>query len=354
MLGHIRRLGLTVLAATIAVLAMGVARQPAVADPISDKEAQAKAIQDQVDATNQKIGALGEQYDRAQLKLQQAEQAVADAQARIAAAQQQVDQIRGLVKERGAAVYRQAVSGQSVDALDVSNAEQLLIHQKYAAAQAARDNSLLGRLNDAKQVLARQKADAEQARSVAAAQRQQIQSTQQSLQAFSAQQQRILNQVQGELVALVQQELQRRQAAALAAAQARFGGSGGNPADFPNLPPPGPAAAQAIAYARAQLGKPYVWGAAGPDTFDCSGLVMAAYASAGVRLPHYSGAQYESLPHVAMTAMLPGDLLFWGDGGSEHVAIYLGNARIIEEGGTGNDVHVGPIWGEPFGAARPA
>jgi cell wall-associated NlpC family hydrolase len=351
---HIRRFGLSALAATIAVAAMATALQPAVADPISDKQAQAKAIQDQVDATNQKIGALGEQYDRAQLKLQQAEQAIADAQTRIAAAQHQLDQIRGLVKERGASVYRQAVSGQSVDVLNVSDAEQLLIHQKYAAAQAARDNSLLSRLNDAKQVLAKQKADAEQARSEADAQRQQIQSTQQSLQALNAQQQQTLNQVQGELVALVQQEQQRRQAAALAAAQARFGGSGGNPGDFPNLPPPGPAAAQAIAYARAQLGKPYVWGAAGPDSFDCSGLVMAAYASAGINLPHYSGAQYESLPHVALSAMLPGDILFWGDGGSEHAAIYLGDGRIIEEGGTANDVHVGPIWGQPFGAGRPA
>jgi len=342
------------LATIILVGVAGAGLQPAGADPISDKQAQAKSIQDQIDAANIKIGALGEQYNGAQLKLQQAEQAIADAATRIAAAQHQLDQIRALIRARGASVYRQAVSGQSFDALNVKDAQELLIHQKYAAAQAARDNSLVGRLNAAKQTLAKQQADAETARSDADAQRQQIQSTQQSLQALNAQQQQTLNQVQGELAVLVQQEQQRRQAAALVAAQSRFGGSGGNAGDFPNLPPPGPAAAQAIAYARAQLGKPYVYAAAGPDSFDCSGLVMAAYASAGVNLPHYSGAQYASLPHISMSAMLPGDLLYWGDGGSEHVAIYLGAGRIIESGGTENDVHIGPIWGQPFGAARPA
>jgi peptidoglycan DL-endopeptidase CwlO len=351
---YIRRFGLSMLATIILVGVAGAGLQPAGADPISDKQAQAKAIQDQIDAANIKISALGEQYNGAQLKLQQAEQAVADATTRIAAAQHRLDQIRALIRQRGAAVYRQAVSGQSLDALNVKNAQELLLHQKYAAAQAARDNSLVGRLNAAKQTLAKQQANAETARADADTQRQQIQSTQQSLQTLNAQQQQTLTQVQGELAALVQQEQQRRQAAALAAAQARFGGSGGNAGDFPNLPPPGPAAAQAIAYARAQLGKPYVYAAAGPDSFDCSGLVMAAYASAGVRLPHYSGAQYASLPHISMNAMLPGDLLYWGDGGSEHVAIYLGNARIIESGGTGNDVHIGPIWGQPSGAARPA
>jgi cell wall-associated NlpC family hydrolase len=353
-IGHFRRFGLSLLATTI-VLGVAASGLPsASADPISDKQVQAKAIQDQIDATNLKIGALGEQYNGALLKFQQAEQAAADAQARIAAAQAQLDQIRALIRQRGASIYRQAISGQSLAELDLTDAQQLLIHQKYAAAQANRDNSLVGRLNDAKQTLAKQKAAAEQARSDADAQQHQIQSTQQSLQALNAQQQAALNQVQGELVALVQQEQQRRLAAALAAAQSRFGGSGGNAGDFPNLPPPGPAAAQAIAYARAQLGKPYVYAAAGPDAFDCSGLVMAAYASAGISMPHYSGAQYASLPHVSMNAMLPGDLLYWGDGGSEHVAIYLGDARIIESGGTGNDVHIGPIWGQPSGAARPA
>jgi len=87
-------------------------------------------------------------------------------------------------------------------------------------------------------------------------------------------------------------------------------------------------------------------------TTDCSGFTMAAYRSAGVSLPHYSGAQYAALPHVPLTAMMPGDPLFWGPNASSHVAIYLGDLQIIESGGTGHDVHIGPIWGRPMGAAR--
>ncbi len=143
----------------------------------------------------------------------------------------------------------------------------------------------------------------------------------------------------------------------MARARARFAPASrdnGSPELFPNLPPPGPAAAAAIEFAREQLGKPYRYAAAGPDSYDCSGLVMAAYRSAGVSLYHYSGAQYQMLPHVPLDAMLPGDLVFWGRGGSEHVAIYVGAGRILEAGGTGHNVHIGPIWGHPVGAARPA
>ncbi len=93
------------LATIILVGVAGAGLQPAGADPISDKQAQAKSIQDQIDAANIKIGALGEQYNGAQLKLQQAEQAIADAATRIAAAQHQLDQIRALIRARGASVY---------------------------------------------------------------------------------------------------------------------------------------------------------------------------------------------------------------------------------------------------------
>ena len=131
-------------------------------------------------------------------------------------------------------------------------------------------------------------------------------------------------------------------------AHAKLNGGDGDP----NLPPPGPAAAKALAFAEAQMGKTYVYAAAGPDHFDCSGLVMAAYRTAGVSLPHYSGAQYAALPHVPLDHVMPGDLIFWGTNASVHVALYYGNARILESGGSGHDVHIGPIWGHPMGAAR--
>ena len=322
------------------------------ADPIADKQAQASALQDKIDAGNQQLSALAQRYDGAQLRLQQAQAEVATAQARIDAAQRQVNATKALVRQRAATLYRESVTGSAITQFNTSDAAKLLTQQKYAAIASSRDDQLLNQLDDEEQQLAAQKAGAEQARNQADDERQQIEKAKTSLQAATAQQQQLLSQVKGDLAQLVSQQQQQRQAALLAAANQRFGGDGGNPGDYPGLPPVSSVAGAAINFALAQLGKPYLYAAAGPDEYDCSGLVMAAFDAAGVSLPHYSGAQYDLLPHIAFDAMQPGDLLFWGDGGSEHVAIYVGNGRILEAGGTGNEVHIGPIWGTPVGAAR--
>ena len=103
---------------------------------------------------------------------------------------------------------------------------------------------------------------------------------------------------------------------------------------------PSKAAAQAIAYARQQLGKPYLWGATGPDAFDCSGLVMEAYVSAGVRIARTSQAQWVTEPHVPASRVQPGDLVFFAgaDGtmtSPGHVGIVIGHGDMIEAYGTG-------------------
>ena len=85
---------------------------------------------------------------------------------------------------------------------------------------------------------------------------------------------------------------------------------------------------RAVAFAYAQLGKPYVWGATGPGSYDCSGLVQAAWASAGVTIPRTTYEQWATLPHVPMSAIQPGDLIYFD--GIGHVAIYVGNNMIID------------------------
>ncbi len=352
-----RHIGLVALIGTIGLSLAAGPWQAAGATPIDDARAKAAAIQSQIEANGHQLDALGERYDGAVLALQSAEQAVADSSARIAATRAEVRKTRSLVDERAASVYRSAVSGASLDLLDFDNAQRLLTRNRYAAAQASRDDALLGHLTDVQEQLSAQKAAAERDRADAEAQRQQIASAKSQIEAANAQEQQLLSQVQGQLAQLVAQEQARRAAAALAAARARFSpgvraADNGNPEAFPNLPPNGPVAAAAIAFARAQLGKPYLYAAAGPDRYDCSGLVMAAFRAAGVSLPHYSGAQYQMLPHVALDNVQVGDLMFWGSGGSEHVAIYVGDGRILEAGGSAHIVHIGPIWGHPIGAAR--
>jgi peptidoglycan DL-endopeptidase CwlO len=112
-------------------------------------------------------------------------------------------------------------------------------------------------------------------------------------------------------------------------------------------------AAAAVEYAMAQVGDAYVYGAAGPDAFDCSGLTMMAWAQAGVALPHSSSAQYSSGPHVAESDLQPGDLVFYYSPIS-HVAMYIGNGMIVDAANPGAGVRVASLHSMPYvGAVRP-
>lgn len=115
----------------------------------------------------------------------------------------------------------------------------------------------------------------------------------------------------------------------------------------------GKGAAAAIATAKAQLGKPYVWGAAGPGSFDCSGLTMYAWASAGVSLPHNAAAQQGMGTPVAQADLQPGDLVFFGSP-AYHVGMYLGGGLMIHAPTSGDVVKIVPLANEPdySGATR--
>jgi cell wall-associated NlpC family hydrolase len=112
-------------------------------------------------------------------------------------------------------------------------------------------------------------------------------------------------------------------------------------------------AAAAVNYAMAQVGKAYVYGAAGPSAFDCSGLTMMAWAQAGVALPHSSSAQYSSGPHIAASDLRPGDLVFYYSPIS-HVGMYIGNGMIVNALNPGAGVRVSALYSMPYvGAVRP-
>jgi peptidoglycan DL-endopeptidase CwlO len=127
------------------------------------------------------------------------------------------------------------------------------------------------------------------------------------------------------------------------AAAAHSVGAGSVPASLTAARPPTAAAAVAIAYARAQLGKPYCWGGTGSACYDCSGLVMEAYASAGVTIPRTSEAQWAALPHIPAADLEPGDLIFYaGSDGTVsspgHVVMYVGGGEAIQAYATGYPV----------------
>ena len=115
-----------------------------------------------------------------------------------------------------------------------------------------------------------------------------------------------------------------------------------------------PGADKALSYARAQLGKPYQWGGAGPDSFDCSGLVMMAWDQAGIYFPHLAQDQYNLTARIPLSALIPGDLVFYGTADNVyHVGIYIGNGDMIDAPETGQNVQVQSIyWASLLGAGR--
>jgi peptidoglycan hydrolase-like protein with peptidoglycan-binding domain len=123
----------------------------------------------------------------------------------------------------------------------------------------------------------------------------------------------------------------------------------------------GSPAAVAVRFALNQLGKPYRWGADGPRSYDCSGLVQTAYRAAGVALPRVSRQQYHAGRHVRLTALRPGDLLFYADNPRDprtigHVGMYLGAGHMVEAPRPGRTVRIAAIWrpGLLGRATRPA
>lgn len=120
-----------------------------------------------------------------------------------------------------------------------------------------------------------------------------------------------------------------------------------------------PEATKAVEYALAQLGKPYEWSEEGPDTFDCSGLTMAAYDYAGVSIPRTAAMQFNATRDkpVDTEMLLPGDLLFWwnspGDWESVyHVGMYLGDGKMVQAPRTGDVVKISSIWFDNFAGAH--
>ncbi|MFF7792051.1 NlpC/P60 family protein [Streptomyces sp. NPDC007991] len=131
------------------------------------------------------------------------------------------------------------------------------------------------------------------------------------------------------------------------AARDHLTGPGAGSAQAPNS-----RAAAAVSYAYQKLGSPYVWGATGPNAFDCSGLVQAAYRSAGISLPRTTYSQIDAGRRVSRSELLPGDLVFFYAGIS-HVGIYVGNGRMIHAPNPSAPVRVAPLDEMPFtGATR--
>jgi cell wall-associated NlpC family hydrolase len=137
------------------------------------------------------------------------------------------------------------------------------------------------------------------------------------------------------------------QSSEMSAAVAVFDKTG----SYPNYPlPEGSTVGEvALRYALTRLGDPYVWAAAGPSEFDCSGLVVWAFGQEGISLPHYTGDLWNLGVHVSEADLQPGDLVFFF--GEDHVGIYIGDGLMVDAPAPGQDVMVQPIDEDPYSGA---
>jgi cell wall-associated NlpC family hydrolase len=303
--------------------------------------------------------ALTEQYNEARYRLTLIERKLAEAKAQRDAAQQRADAAEGRLAQRAVQAY--VGTGTQLDGLlGAESIGEFSDRLEYMGALAESDAAVA---LDAKN--ARQEADWAAARyaDAAAERRRQVQEIEGQLSRLDGM---IADQatLYGKLKQDRQDYLASLAAQRAALEQARqeaqdnsFGET--TSSDTGGFVPPVNATAAQIAVSAAQsvLGTQYVWGSADPNVgFDCSGLTSWAWGQAGVYIPHSSAAQYSSLPHVPLSQVQPGDLIFYYSPIS-HVAMYIGGGQIIHATHPGADgaVHTDPMYGygSPVGASRP-
>ena len=347
------------------------ATTPASADQISDAQAKAAAISAQLNAAQAHIQALTGQVNQADYKLSQLQGQIAASQAQMAKDQQTVTNDQSQLRVQAIADYTSSGTSNTATQLFTSNVNTSGIRSEYSSIATGNVTSTIDHLHTAQTQLAATQASLEQQTSQAQSERNNLTSAENQASSLAAQDKSTLASVDANIQALVAQKQAAAAVAAATAAQAAFnlkvqqakatqaqqptthaggssggsGSTGGSTVTTPTAPPPPlpPGAGGAVAAAEREIGVPYLWSGTTPAGFDCSGLVMWAYAQVGISLPHFSGAQYADTTHISMADIQPGDLLFYGPGGSDHVAMYIGGGTMVEAPYTGANVWNTPV-----------
>jgi cell wall-associated NlpC family hydrolase len=257
-----------------------------------------------------------------------------------------------------------AGSGALFPELDAKNAQEVATSSSYTAAAAAHDNTLLSSLRSATAAYTARQKDLKNARDRATSESNRLANTRDQISQANQREHQLLANVNSQIKSLVQQAQEEAQREAEAQAKAEIArreassrsssGLGfGNQQAPTNLPPPSGSAAIAVHAAEAQLNKPYQFAASGPGAFDCSGLTSYAWGVAGVSMAHSAAIQYTEFPHVPISDLAPGDLVFFGSP-IHHVGMFVGNGTMIEAPHTGAFVRYSSIYRPDFaGASRP-
>ena len=339
MIGHLpgrirtRGVALTAIAAVAGLAAYGGAAGAAPQPTVGQVQAQVNDLQAKIDT-------IGQQYDQVTGQLTAARGRLAAVHQQATAAQARFDAVRTELAQVAVAAYEDS-SQDSVAGL-LSSADP---------ASVLGRPSVLQQLASTHQVQAAQLlASAHQVTAV----QQQLQRTEDGIVALHTQLAARKNAL-SKLLASRQATLSSLTTGQQGQVAASGVGAGGTSTGV-YTGPTSTQAEKAVAFAYAQLGKPYVWGATGPGSYDCSGLVQAAWESAGVSIARVTYDQWATLPHIATSSLQPGDLLYYN--GEGHVSMYVGNGYIIDAPRTGLTVQKIPMntdwYAQSFdGAVRP-
>jgi cell wall-associated NlpC family hydrolase len=327
---------------------------PAPVSATPDQIAQANKLEREIVAQSERLDVLAAQYDEAQQKVVTTAATLAQVQAQLATSKATAD-----TANAGVARSSQTLRAVAIDAyVNLGSSSPIgaggLLATYVEGAARADAETAIGKALDQLQQLHRAEQGLKTAEDAIVAEEQRASdangaalaaaaTAQAAAQGASNQQAQLLgvvSQVNGSLAPLV---AAAREAEAQSAFN-RFSAAGTfNFAPSAVVVPPSVLAPAAIQVAMAQVGKPYVWGAAGPDSFDCSGLVQWAWGQAGVSLPRVASDQQAWAVPVPISQLTPGDLVFFGSP-AHHVGIYVGGGLMVDAPHTGAAVSVVPIW----------
>jgi cell wall-associated NlpC family hydrolase len=348
-----RRAPIAVLLALFVVLAAARGAAAAPVTPDAALVAKAKALQAKLDAQHaaveritERLNGIDERRRTIQRSLQHARARQQAARAELAAAQQRLDeQARATYMQGPQWLLGELVGDGSPDPLQRLPRQKAALEAQAAIVDEVRERK--AEVDTLNQRVALDLAEIERIHRGYADERRQVEVLVEQLRAT-------LKGIDRKLAGYLEAE-QARAEAGRRAAYAGFVSGVGSVQSWLHA---GPVARAAVRWALGQLGDPYRWGAVGPDAFDCSGLTSSAYRAAGAGIPRVSRDQWNAGPHVDVTNLLPGDLVFYADDPRNpatihHVGLYIGNGLMVHAPHTGDVVRVASIWREGYiGATR--